>query len=199
MKIRTVLSLLALLAFLSTSVGGYVYYYSVDLSERWGEGLATGDQIWVQPPGTPTVGMAYLDAYAATGEQYYLDAAREAAEALVYGQLRSGGWANSIDLKGRKLGYRYAGGNRRKAQRQQPAEREQGQQHQAHGGAEQGAEHPQHALVQRLADARQAAEGDDQSGPEGRSPTLGQGDGVGDQHRQRDLEGVFETRGGRDR
>jgi PelA/Pel-15E family pectate lyase len=94
--------------------GGYVYYYSVDLSQRWGEGLATSDEIWVQPPGTPTVGMAYLDAYAATGEEFYLDAAREAAEALVYGQLRSGGWANSIDLKGRKLGYRYAGGNRRK-------------------------------------------------------------------------------------
>lgn len=94
--------------------GGYVYYYSVDQSQRWGEGLAARDQIWVQPPGTPTVGMAYLDAYTATGDQYYLDAAREAAEALVYGQLRSGGWSNSIDLKGRELGYRYAGGNRRK-------------------------------------------------------------------------------------
>lgn len=94
--------------------GGYVYYYSVDLSQRWGEGLATSDQIWVQPPGTPTVGRAFLKAYEATGDTYYLDAAREAAEALVYGQLRSGGWANAIDLHGRKLGYRYAGGNRRK-------------------------------------------------------------------------------------
>ena len=40
--------------------GGYVYHYSPDLRQRWGEGPATADQIWVQPPGTPTVGMAYL-------------------------------------------------------------------------------------------------------------------------------------------
>ena len=35
--------------------GGYVYHYSLDLQQRWGEGPATRDQIWVQPPGTPTV------------------------------------------------------------------------------------------------------------------------------------------------
>ena len=40
--------------------------------------------------------MAYLKAYAATGDQFYLDAAREAAEALVYGQLESGGWTQVI-------------------------------------------------------------------------------------------------------
>jgi PelA/Pel-15E family pectate lyase len=76
--------------------GGYVYYTSADLRERWGEGKAASDQIWVQPPGTPTVGMAYLRAFAATKDAYYLDAAREAAEALVYGQLQSGGWTNQI-------------------------------------------------------------------------------------------------------
>lgn len=38
--------------------GGYVYYYSPDLSRRLGEGVASDSQIWVQPPGTPTVGMA---------------------------------------------------------------------------------------------------------------------------------------------
>ena len=80
------------------SHGGYVYYYSADLKQRWGEGVATRDQIWVQPPGTPTVGMAYLRAYDATGDRDYLDAAREAAEALVYGQLRSGGWTNCVDF-----------------------------------------------------------------------------------------------------
>jgi PelA/Pel-15E family pectate lyase len=80
------------------SHGGYVYYYSPDLSRRWGEGEATKDQVWVQPPGTPTVGMAYLQAYAATGDKYYLDAATDAAEALVYGQLASGGWTNCIDF-----------------------------------------------------------------------------------------------------
>ncbi len=84
-----------------SSHGGYVYHYSVDLNERWGEGEATKDQIWVQPPGTPTVGMAYLKAYKATGDPYFLDAATEAANALVYGQLKSGGWTNSVDFNPR--------------------------------------------------------------------------------------------------
>jgi len=81
--------------------GGYVYYYSLDLQQRWGEGKASPDQIWVQPPGTPTVGMAYLAAYEATGDQFYLDAATDAALALVYGQLKSGGWTNSVDFNPR--------------------------------------------------------------------------------------------------
>jgi PelA/Pel-15E family pectate lyase len=78
------------------SHGGYVYYYSEDLKQRWGEGRATADTIFVQPPGTPTVGMAYLKAYEATHDPMYLDAATEAAEALVYGQLQSGGWTQVI-------------------------------------------------------------------------------------------------------
>jgi PelA/Pel-15E family pectate lyase len=87
--------------FYSTKVathGGYVYYYSPDLSVRIGEGKATAEQIWVQPPGTPTVGMAFLKAFAATGDKSYLDAARAAAEALVYGQLESGGWQQVVDF-----------------------------------------------------------------------------------------------------
>ncbi len=80
------------------SHGGYVYYYSLDLQRRWGEGEATRDQIFVQPPGTPTVGMAYLRAYAATGDKFYLDAATKAAEALCYGQLAGGGWAQVVDF-----------------------------------------------------------------------------------------------------
>ncbi|MBI1246893.1 pectic acid lyase [bacterium] len=78
--------------------GGYVYFYSPDLRQRFGEGVASEDQIWVQPPGTPTVGMAFLDAYDATHDQYYLDAANDAAQALMYGQLKSGGWTNCIDF-----------------------------------------------------------------------------------------------------
>lgn len=81
-----------------SSHGGYVYYYSTDLSERWGEGKATVDQIWVQNPGTPAVGRAFLEAYAATTDSFYLDAATRAAEALIYGQLESGAWTNSVDF-----------------------------------------------------------------------------------------------------
>lgn len=78
--------------------GGYVYFYSPDLSRRLGEGAALPTEIWVQPPGTPTVGLAFLSAYEATGDPLYLDAAMAAGKALVYGQLESGGWRNSIDF-----------------------------------------------------------------------------------------------------
>jgi len=80
------------------SNGGYVYLYSLDLASRWGEGKASASEIWVQPPGTPTVGMAFLAAYQATGERLYLDAAVDAAKALIHGQLESGGWTASIDF-----------------------------------------------------------------------------------------------------
>ena len=46
--------------------GGYLWTYSEDLKERAGEGKATETQIWVQPPGTPSVGFAYLRAYRIT-------------------------------------------------------------------------------------------------------------------------------------
>src|SRR5262249_47026037 len=52
--------------------GGYVYYVSLDLKQRWGEGKAGPDTLFVQPPGTPTVGMAFLRAYEATGDQHHL-------------------------------------------------------------------------------------------------------------------------------
>ena len=70
--------------------GGYVYYYSLDLSQRLGEGVADPDQIWVQPPGTPTVGLAFLKAYETMQDRADLEAAKAAADALVYGQLNSG-------------------------------------------------------------------------------------------------------------
>jgi PelA/Pel-15E family pectate lyase len=78
--------------------GGYVYTYSLDLQRRRGEGDATPTEIWVQPPGTPTVGEAYLAAFEATGDAQFLTAAKDAATALIHGQLESGGWADRVDF-----------------------------------------------------------------------------------------------------
>ena len=78
--------------------GGYVNYCSTDLKHRYGEGIASPDQIWVQPPGTPSVGLSYLRAYRATGDRFYLEAAKETALALIHGQLKSGGWTAWIDF-----------------------------------------------------------------------------------------------------
>ena len=92
------------------SHGGYVYYYTPDLRDRWGEGKADADTLFVQPPGTPTVGMAYLKAFAATGDPYYRDAARETAEALIHGQLQSGGWTQTIHFGPAKRAGKYRNG-----------------------------------------------------------------------------------------
>jgi len=89
--------------------GGYVYRYSADLEKREGEGKTGPDTVWVEPPGTPAVGMAYLDAYERTGEGSLLDAARAAGECLIRGQLRSGAWTASIEFAPearRKYAYR---------------------------------------------------------------------------------------------
>lgn len=78
--------------------GGYVYYVTPDFSRRLGEGVAEATEIWVQPPGTPRIGEAYLTAWEATGNPYYRDAALAAGQALLHGQLESGGWRNSINF-----------------------------------------------------------------------------------------------------
>ncbi|HYH64327.1 MAG TPA: pectate lyase [Urbifossiella sp.] len=78
--------------------GGYVYYVTPDLAQRWGEGKASPTTVFVQPPGTPTVGEAFLEAFAATGDKFYLDAAKDAAECLANGQLQSGGWTQTIEF-----------------------------------------------------------------------------------------------------
>ena len=78
--------------------GGYHYYYAEDLSygrSEHGEGLT---QIEVQREATPGVGLAFLSAYEATGDRYYLEAARAAAHALVKGQHCSGGWDYIIEF-----------------------------------------------------------------------------------------------------
>jgi hypothetical protein len=90
------------------SGGGYVYVYSSDLKHRQGEGVAGPLTIWIQPPGTPAVGEAFLDAYAATGDRFYLDAAQKTGQALVQGQLDSGGWYYRVELDPARRGeFRY--------------------------------------------------------------------------------------------
>jgi hypothetical protein len=86
--------------------GGYVYFVTPDGKDRWGEGAASKTQIWVQPPGTPRVGMALINAYEATKDTSFLDAANAAGEALMFGQLKSGCWAHAIDFSrlGRRSG-----------------------------------------------------------------------------------------------
>jgi PelA/Pel-15E family pectate lyase len=77
--------------------GGYVWVVSDDLTRRWGEIPARPSQIWLQG-GTERVGHVLLDAYEATGDAYYLQGARKAADALVFGQHRLGGWHYFIDF-----------------------------------------------------------------------------------------------------
>lgn len=78
--------------------GGYVYQWSADLTKREGEGKVEATTAWVQPPGTPAVGMAYLHAYQMCGDAVLLDAAKQTANALIQGQLESGGWDNRIEF-----------------------------------------------------------------------------------------------------
>ena len=80
--------------------GGYVWSYLPDMSRRWGEMEARPSMIWVQPPGTATMGHLFLDAFHATGDPFYYRAAAAAADALIRGQHRSGGWNYLIDFAG---------------------------------------------------------------------------------------------------
>jgi len=78
--------------------GGYHYYYAEDLSYGRSEHGEGPTQIEVQREATPVVGLAYLRAWEATGDRFYLDAARAAAESLILGQHCSGGWDYIIEF-----------------------------------------------------------------------------------------------------
>lgn len=80
--------------------GGYVWYYSSDLSRQWGEMEAYKSMIWMQHPGTISMGHLFIDAYHATQNEYYYQAAQKAAAAVVKGQSPEGGWNYMIDFKG---------------------------------------------------------------------------------------------------
>ncbi len=88
--------------------GGYLWRYSADLAKREGEGKADDQTVWVQPPGTPSVGQALLYAYhRADNDDQFLNAARAAGMALVNGQLRSGGWEYRIQFDDRREKWAY--------------------------------------------------------------------------------------------
>jgi PelA/Pel-15E family pectate lyase len=82
--------------------GGYVWFYTPDLSRRWGEMEAYKTMIWTQDGGTVSVGHILLDAYRVTGNEYYYQAAEKAAAGLIWGQSNEGGWNYMIDFAGHR-------------------------------------------------------------------------------------------------
>jgi PelA/Pel-15E family pectate lyase len=56
--------------------------------------------IWIQPPGTATVGHLFLDCYHTTGDEFYYEAAADVAAALVDAQHPAGGWNYLHDFAG---------------------------------------------------------------------------------------------------
>jgi len=80
--------------------GGFVWSYLPDFSRQWGELEARRSMIWMQPPGTASVGHLFLDAYHATGDEFYYTAAEKVAGAIIYAQHPSGGWNYVADFAG---------------------------------------------------------------------------------------------------
>lgn len=80
--------------------GGFVWSYLPDFSRQWGELEAKRTMAWTQAPGTPEMGQIMLDAYHATGDEYYYECAKKVANALVWGQLPCGGWNYVFDYAG---------------------------------------------------------------------------------------------------
>ncbi|WP_010466409.1 pectate lyase [Acidovorax radicis] len=80
--------------------GGYVWSYSPDLKQTFGEMEAYRTMCWIQPPGTPSVGHVYLDAYHATGDERHWRAAERTATAIMAAQHSSGGWNYIHDFAG---------------------------------------------------------------------------------------------------
>lgn len=80
--------------------GGYVWSYAPDFSRRWGEMEAFPTMIWIQPPGTATVGHVYLDCFHATRDEFYYQAAMDVAEGLIAAQHPAGGWNYHHDFAG---------------------------------------------------------------------------------------------------
>jgi PelA/Pel-15E family pectate lyase len=80
--------------------GGYVWAYLPDFSRTWGEMEAKRTMLWVQPPGTATMGHAFLDAYHATNDPQFWEAAKQSGRALAQAQHPAGGWNYIHDFAG---------------------------------------------------------------------------------------------------
>lgn len=105
--------------------GGYHYFYAEDLSYGRSEHAEGPTMIEVQRDATPGVGLAFLDAWEATRDSLYLDAARAAALALVRGQHCSGGWDYTIEFDpDRRRRYPYRVDNNCAAARRPPGRTE---------------------------------------------------------------------------
>jgi hypothetical protein len=77
--------------------GGYATKWSRDLTESRNSDRGGATLITIETPGTPTIGHVMLRAYQVTGDKLYLQGAREAAQALLWTQLASGGWNTDHD------------------------------------------------------------------------------------------------------
>lgn len=84
--------------------GGYASSWTLDPIVGQTEHSESTTVISIQPPGTTTVGLSLVRAYQATGETFFLKAARDAAGALIACQLASGGWSSDFDFAPEKAG-----------------------------------------------------------------------------------------------
>jgi len=93
-----------------TSVaGGYGISVPKDYSTSRAENRESSTLISIQHPGTPSVGLALLMAFKVTKDPLFKQAAREAAQSLLWCQLASGGWESDFDFNpavARKYHYR---------------------------------------------------------------------------------------------
>lgn len=81
--------------------GAFLWEYSFEHKRYWGEIEARRTMGWTQGDGgTPAMGDIFLDAYHATGDEYYYESACRVADALIRAQLDCGGWNYCFDLAG---------------------------------------------------------------------------------------------------
>ncbi|MDB5938162.1 MAG: Pectic acid lyase, partial [Polaromonas sp.] len=80
--------------------GGYVWSYSPDLTQTFGEMEAKRTMLWLQPPGTSSVGHTYLDAFHATADERFYQASDRTGKAVAAAQHPSGGWNYIYDFAG---------------------------------------------------------------------------------------------------